>query len=584
MHGVNFIWDFATVLLVAGVVTVVFHRFKQPIVLGYILAGIIIGPYTMPFELVSDETTIKILSDMGLVFLMFSLGLHFNLGKIKEIGMSAGVAAVVEIPLMMAVGFMTGRLMGWDQMDCLFLGAIISISSTTITVKALRETGKSRERFAEVIFGILIMEDILAMAILVLLSGVAATGTLDTMAVTETVIGLAIFLTAVLVLGLIAIPPLIRFVVGFKSPEMLLITVLGLCFGVCLVTLRMGYSVALGAFLVGAIVAESEEVQRIIALVDPLRDLFCAIFFIAIGLQIDPGIIPRYAAPICLVCVAVVAGKVMACSLGALLGGNNLKTSLHAGLGLAQIGEFSFIIAGLGVSLKATNEPLYPIGVAVSALTTLFAPYLLKGSDRVVAWAEGKTPRSVQEGIGEYGKWFQGLSQKQEGDVVRRLFRLLLGKLVLNVTLLSAVYWAASYVDTLLVSWTLRLPAWMHGTGPVVWFAATLLALPLLAPTWRILNSLGMVVVEMGAPGESLPDVDARVRAFVSNGVFIIGFLLLFGWIFFLSNDLQPSKLIQLVVLIALAACSSWFDKIFLRIYLEAERIVFRKGHQNTKS
>ncbi|HEY9509636.1 MAG TPA: cation:proton antiporter, partial [Verrucomicrobiae bacterium] len=367
MHAITFLQDLAVVMIVAGIVTVIFHRFKQPVVLGYIIAGVIIGPHTPPYPLIHNEDTINTLSELGIILLMFSLGLEFSLRKLKQVGASALIAALLEILLLFWVGYEIGRLFGWAAMDSIFLGAMLSMSSTTVIIKVLAELGKMRERFSQLIFGVLIIEDILGIAMIALLSGIAMTGTLSIGDVGATLGKLGAFLAVVLVAGLIAVPRLISYVARFKSNEMLIVTVLGLCFGVSLLAVKLGYSVALGAFIIGAVIAETREIHRIETLIEPVRDMFSAIFFVAIGLLIDPKMLITYWQPILVITLAVVIGKVVTCSFGAFVGGNDTRTSLRVGMGLAQIGEFSFIIASLGVTLKVTSSFLYPIAVAVSA-------------------------------------------------------------------------------------------------------------------------------------------------------------------------------------------------------------------------
>ena len=280
---------------------------------------------------------------------MFSLGLEFSLRKLTRVGASAFVAALLEIILMIWLGYEVGRAFGWGTMDSVFLGAMLSISSTTIIVKALAELGKSREPFAEIIFGILVIEDILAIILLALLSGFAADGALDAGQVGVEVMKLAVFFAMVLVVGFIGVPRLFNYIAKFKSNEMLLVAALGLCFGVALFAYDVGYSVALGAFLIGAVIAEARQIHKIEDLTAPVRDMFSAIFFVTIGMLIDP----HDAGAICVArssffrCWSIV-GKVVTCSFGVFVGGRNLRTSLSVGMGLAQIGEFSFIIAALG--------------------------------------------------------------------------------------------------------------------------------------------------------------------------------------------------------------------------------------------
>lgn len=374
MHAVDFIQDLAVIMLVAGVVTILFHRLRQPVVLGYIVAGFIIGPHTPPFGLIHDEDTIKTLAELGVIFLMFCLGLEFSLRKLFQVGATAFIAAFLEIVLMIWIGFEIGRFFEWSTMDSLFLGAILAISSTTIIVKALGDLKMKNERFAQLIFGVLIVEDILGIGIIALLSGIAVSGSVETGEVFSTVGKLSLFMIVALVVGILLVPRLLAYVAKFESNEMLLVTVLGLCFGFCLLVVKLEYSMVLGAFLIGAIMAESRQLVQIERLIEPVRDMFSAIFFVAIGLLIDPKILVEYAWPIALITVAVVLGKMFSCGMGAFIAGNDGRTSLRVGMGLSQIGEFSFIIAALGMTLKVTSDFLYPVAVAVSAITTLLTP------------------------------------------------------------------------------------------------------------------------------------------------------------------------------------------------------------------
>ncbi len=303
MHAISFIQDLAVIMLVAGVVTILFHRFKQPVVLGYIIAGFIIGPHTPPFGLIHDEGTIKTLAELGVIFLMFCLGLEFSLGKLFKVGATAFIAAFLEIVLMIWIGYEIGRWFDWNTMDSLFLGAILAISSTTIIVKALNDLKMKNQRFAQLIFGVLIVEDILGIGIIALLSSIAVSGTVSSGEVFSTVGKLSLFMIVALVIGILLVPRLLAYVARFESNEMLLITVLGLCFGFCLLVVKLEYSMVLGAFLIGAIMAESRQLLKIERLIEPVRDLFSAIFFVAIGLMLDPAVLLDYAWPIAVITV-----------------------------------------------------------------------------------------------------------------------------------------------------------------------------------------------------------------------------------------------------------------------------------------
>lgn len=510
MHQIAFLQDLAAVMLVAAVVTVVFHRLKQPVVLGYIIAGVIIGPHTPPFPLIHDEKIIQILAELGVIFLMFSLGLEFSFRKLKEVGWTAIIAASLEIVLMLGVGYQVGRWFGWKPMDSLFLGGILAISSTTIIVKTLADLGKTKERFASLIFGILIVEDILGIGLIAILSGIATTGSAGPIDLLMTFGKLALFFTATVVTGLIVVPRLLTYMARFKSNETLLIGVLGLCFGACLLAAKMGYSVALGAFLMGAIVAEARQILTIHRLMEPIRDMFSAVFFVTIGLLIDPRILRDYAVPIMVITAAVVVGKVFTCSFGAFVAGNDTRTSLRVGMGLAQIGEFSFIIAALGVSLKVTSEFLYPVAVTVSVITTLLTPYLIKSSDAVVNWWDRVAPKPVHEYLAVYTRWSSAVSQRRERTSAAGLIRKWTWQVALNVALIISIFGAGVLIAESNPGW---LPEWLGSRARLnaaLWLICSIASLPLVIATYRKLQATGMLLGEVATPS---PALGARTQA-----------------------------------------------------------------------
>jgi CPA2 family monovalent cation:H+ antiporter-2 len=402
VHALTFLEDLAVVMIVAGLVTIVFQRLRQPVVLGYMIAGIIIGPHTPPFPLITDQKAIDTLAELGIIFLMFSLGLEFSLRHLRRVGVAALSSAILEIGIMLGSGYAIGRAFGWRELDSIFLGAMISISSTTIIVKALEELGRAKEESSQLIFGILIVEDLLGIAMIALLTGFATTGRVDPAEALLTVGRLVLFLGIVVLPGLFLVPRLLSAIARLRGDETLLITVLGLCFGVSLASAKLGYSVALGAFITGALIAESREIGRVQALTEPIRDMFSAVFFVAIGLLIDPRLIATHAVPIVAISAVIVLGKVFTCALGALLSGRDMRTSLRVGMGLAQIGEFSFIIAALGTSLRVTSDFLYPIVVCVSAITTFLTPYLMRWSDPLAEAVHRAAPKGITAVIERY--------------------------------------------------------------------------------------------------------------------------------------------------------------------------------------
>jgi monovalent cation:H+ antiporter-2, CPA2 family len=571
-HG-EFLQDLAVVMLVAGLVTILFHRLRQPVVLGYILAGLIVGPYTSIPLSIHDRRTIAVMSELGMIMLMFSLGLHFSLRKLAQVGATAFIAATLEILAMSLIGYALGRLFGWSNMDSLFLGAVLSISSTTIIIKALSELGLTRERFAELIFGILIVEDILAIAMLALLSGIATTGTLGVGQVALTLGKLGIFLAVVLVVGLLTVPPLLRYVSRFRSNEMLLVTVLGLCFGVSLLALRMEYSVALGAFLIGAIIAEAREVGRVETLIEPIRDMFSAVFFVAIGMLIDPRLIAQYALPIAVITAAVVIGKVLTCAAGTFIAGHDTKTSLRVGMGLAQIGEFSFIIAQLGLTLKVTSEFLYPIAVAVSAITTLLTPYLIRASDPLVNWFDRTAPRPVVNYLGVYSGWVASLAERggRDSNQIRRLLRKWALQIALNMALVSglliAAAWAGARAEPLLP----RLPRWSGGHRAAAWITAVLLSLPLLVASFRKLRAAAAVLAEMNVTKAAAKEHTNAIRSVVANTIVVAGSVAVIMWVLVLSSAILPPwpVLVGLLAFVGILSALMWGH--FVRVYAKAQ-------------
>ncbi len=453
MHQTSFLQDLAIVMSVAALATIIFRQLNQPVVLGYILAGVIIGPHTPPFALIADEHAIETLAELGIIFLMFALGLEFSLRKLRQVGATAFIAASLEILLMLLAGYGLGRAFGWNTMDSVFLGAILSISSTTIIIKALEGLGKTRERFANLIFGILIVEDILAIVLIALLSGFARTGEVEAQTIGMTILSLSSFLGILLVAGLIVVPRLLDYVARFKSDEMLLITVVGLCFGISLVTVKLGYSVALGAFLIGAVIAEARQIYKIETLMHPVRDLFSAVFFVSIGMLIEPALLAKYALPIFIITIVVVLGKVLTCSLGSFVAGNDMRTSLRVGMGLAQIGEFSFIIASLGLTLNVTSDFIYPIAVAVSSLTTLFTPYLIKSSDVLVEWFDRVAPRPLLQAIDAYSERVGKLSTQNGSRIERRILGKLGGQIAVNLLIVAGIFIGAVFLHNRVQAW-----------------------------------------------------------------------------------------------------------------------------------
>ena len=567
MHAISFIQDLAVIMLVAGVVTVLFHRLKQPVVLGYIVAGFIIGPHTPPFGLIHDEDTIKTLAELGVIFLMFCLGLEFSLRKLFKVGATAFIAAFLEIILMIWIGYEIGRWFDWNTMDSLFLGAILAISSTTIIVKALNDLKMKNQRFAQLIFGVLIVEDILGIGIIALLSSIAVSGTVSSGEVFSTVGKLSLFMIVALVIGILLVPRLLAYVAKFESNEMLLITVLGLCFGFCLLVVKLEYSMVLGAFLIGAIMAESRQLIKIERLIEPVRDMFSAIFFVAIGLMIDPQILLQYAWPIVVITVAVVLGKMLSCGLGAFIAGNDGRTSLRVGMGLSQIGEFSFIIAALGMTLQVTSDFLYPVAVAVSAITTLLTPYLIRGADPLSLKIASVMPKRMSRVFGMYGEWLRSIQPQGEGAMLASMIRKIILQVGVNLALVVAIFFTGSFfavrIGGYLEGW-ISDPSWQKA---LIWGAALLLSLPFLIAAYRKLKALSMLLAEMSVKPEMAGRHTQRVRRVIAELIPILSLLVIFLLLAALSASILPTNKLLVLIAVVTAAVAAVLWRWFIRVH-----------------
>ncbi len=458
--------DLALVMAVAAFTTLLCHWLRQPVVLGYLIAGLIIGPYTPPFALVKDLQSIQTMAELGLIFLMFALGLEFNLPKLGRVGLSALAAAALEIAGMLWIGYEVGLLFGWSRMDSIFLGAVLSMSSTTIIVKVFMDMKLMHEKFAQVVFGILILEDIAAILILSILSALGASGHADTALAVRTSLKIGFFVAFFIIFGLLLVPRFLGMVGRLRSKETLGIVTLGLCLSSAILAEHFGFSVALGAFLMGAVIAAAKEAEQIEEWFHPVRDMFSAIFFVSAGMLLQPQMLVLYKWPILVVTVVTILGKVATVSAGSFLAGFGMKTSFRIGASMGQIGEFSFVIASLGAATGVTSDFLYPLVVTVSFLTTFLTPYLIRHSDGLVAGMAAVIPSSLQRGMERYETWLQGTA-KREGSPETMIFSKYLIRLMVYV-----IVWSGAIILARMVSFGM-------GTPLAVWSVTAILLLPL---------------------------------------------------------------------------------------------------------
>lgn len=428
--------DLALILAAAGIVTIIFKKLKQPLVLGYIIAGLLVSPNFSLFPTITDTESIHTWANIGVIFLLFSLGLEFSFKKLVKVGPTSGITGIYEVSLMLLTGYITGRLLGWSVIDSIFLGGIIAISSTTIIIRAFDELGVKTKKFAGSVLGVLVIEDLAAVLLLVLLSTVAVSRHFSGEGMLFSVLKLAFFLILWFISGIYLLPTFLKRVHKLMNEETMLIVSLGLCLIMVVLATQAGFSSALGAFIMGSILAETIEQERIIHLIKPVKDLFGAIFFVSVGMLINLSVLADYILPVLLLTVVVIAGKTINATVGSLIAGQPLKQSLQTGMSLAQIGEFSFIIATLGQTLKVTSSFLYPIAVGVSVLTTFCSPYLIRFSEPFYFWLEKHLPEKWITYLNRYSSSTQKI---QEVSSWRILIRAYLRTIIIHTVIIIGI-------------------------------------------------------------------------------------------------------------------------------------------------
>lgn len=452
-HIPHLITDLALILCSAGIVTLLFKKLNQPLVLGYIIAGLLVSPHFQLFPTVIEIESIKTWAEIGVIFLLFSLGLEFSFKKLVKVGSTAAITGLFEVTLMFTVGYFAGQLMDWSKMDSIFLGGIIAISSTTIIFRAFDELNLKSKKFAGIVIGVLVIEDLVAVLLMVLLSTLAVSQKFQGSEMLASVFKLAFFLVLWFLAGIFILPGLLKRLGKHISDETLMIISIALCLMMVLVAANVGFSAALGAFIMGSILAETTQAERIEHVVKPVKDLFGAVFFVSVGMLIDPAILVEYAWPVIILTLCVIIGKTLFVSGGALLAGQPLKQSVQAGTSLSQIGEFSFIIATLGVTLNVTSNFLYPIAVGVSVITTFTTPYMIKFSEPLLRLLERVLPVKWQEAINRYSTGAQHISAESDWKNVLQSFTQIV--LFNTVICIAIILFFVKFVDSFFIIWGL---------------------------------------------------------------------------------------------------------------------------------
>jgi CPA2 family monovalent cation:H+ antiporter-2 len=550
-----------TVLCVAALTTVLCRLLRQPVVLGYILAGLIIGPH-VPVPLVADRGIVEILSEFGVILLMFSLGLDFSIGRLLSVGPTAGFTALLQSSVMVWLGFVVTRLLGWSTLESLFAGAALAISSTTIIAKAFDEE-KVRGGVKEIVVGILIVEDLIAVLMIAALTAVSTGSGLSPSNLVVTTGRLIAFLVALVAAGLLVVPPTNRGIGRLGRAETTLVASVGLCFAVSLLAQEFGYSVALGAFIAGSLIAESGEAPAVERLIHPVRDLFAAIFFVSVGMLIDPALIARHWLPALLLTAVVLVGMIGSVSLGVFLTGNGLRPAVQSGMSMAQIGEFSFIIAALGLSLDVTRPFLYAVIVAVSAATTLTTPWLIRSAGPAAAWVDRKLPKPLQTFAALYGSWMEDLRSTFRGDSRMAAVRRLAWHLLLDAAIVTAILVGVSVEMGEIVSFA-RARFGLHPSlaRPLAIVGAFLLSAPFWLGIVRVGGRLSVLLGEIALPAASKgkPDLAAAPRRALVLTLQLGGVLLVGAPVLAVTQPFLPGLpgAIVLVLVLALLGIGFW--------------------------
>ena len=548
--------DLALILVVAGFVTLIFKKLKQPLVLGYIVAGFLVSPH-MPYTMsVVDQGDIQTWADIGVIFLLFSLGLDFSIKKILKMGASPIIAACTIIFSMMLLGVIVEHSFGWKEMDCIFLGGMVAMSSTTIIYKAFSDMGLTQQGFASTVMSVLILEDILAIVMMVMLSTVASGNSPDGVQLLGSIMKIGFFLVLWFVVGLFAIPLFLRSVRKILNSETLLIVSLGFCCLMAVISTQVGFSAAFGAFVMGSILAETVEADKIIRLVDPVKNLFGAIFFVSVGMLVKPDVIVQYAIPILLLVITILVGQALFGTLGYLLGGQTLKNAMRCGFSMAQVGEFAFIIATLGKSLGVISEFLYPVVVAVSVITTFLTPYMIRAAEPCYNILIKHLPK----------RWVRRLTHIQtnnagESASTNNLWKVLMKKMIFNTLIygiLSAAVIAIMFSAALPICRNLSIK-WTgsHWIGNAVCGFLTIL---FIAPFLR-----SIVMKQNHSEAFKALWTDRRINRLPLTATILARVLIALSFIFYICNYLTRFKnalMIAVAVgLLILMLLSRWLKK-----------------------
>lgn len=590
--GILFIRDFAVIMIIASIAMLIFHRFNQPAILGYILTGFLLSPHTPAiggFLGLNNPASMESMSEMAIVFLMFSLGLDFSIRKFRDVGKSACLAAGIALVIMFMVGCTLGRFLGWSLINCLFLGTILCAGSTMMITKTLSELKLLQERFAGIIIGLAIIEDIVSISMMAILTSIAMTGGIAMDEITGTLFKLGLFFALALIVGLLFLPRLMDYVERSDNQELMLITSLGLCFGTALLAQKLGYSTALGAFIIGALIAETHINHKVKKIIIPLKDMFSAVFFVIVGTMIDPQSIFENWYYILLLTGVVLIGRSISYILGAIATGNSFSTSMKVGLCTCNMGEMCFIVLTLGKTLGVLNDKIYPIGTTTAILTMIMTPFIIRKSDYIISATTRIIPKSIMQTIGIYINWYQkqGLNKR---DITSQLARRFSIQNLFNIAIITTIVILTAVLNHTILGMFSKTQVWSISSLGIsvsrefllsnfIWLMGLVGCVPFLMIINQNHSALALLISE-----ERIPAHYASSRDQVKRVIYFAGICIITTYVVGLIASLLPLDLWYTIYILAgIAILIGYlfrhrFELVYQKAEVEIESILARKA------
>lgn len=585
MAEIDLVIDLAVIMLIAAAVTIIFSKLKQPLILGYLIAGMIIGPNTPPFALITDMDLINSLASLGIVLLMFTLGLEFTLGRLREIGLFAIAIGTIEMALMIGIGFWVGILLGMAESTSLLLGAILAISSTAVVVKTMQEYGTLTRQHSQIVVGILVVEDVAAVVILALISGFGSTTAAPVSDTVRIIFSMILFFVVSIAIGYLFVPRLISKVARKLPAEVLLIVALAFCFGLSVLSFQLGFSLAIGAFIAGMLIGESEDVDLVVLKMTPIKEMFVAVFFVTMGMLFNPALLSAYVIPVIVILIAFAIGKALLVGTGSLMFGFPARTAFLAGTGMLALGEFSFIICRAGVDAGMAGEYLYSITVVVATITAFLLPISVKNGERMYSWFSRHTPNSLKTTASVLqGSLVSTRSQTKQTPGMKEEFHTRAITSLVDVALIAIIALSAKIaidVKTTIAAWVGQQDAVV---GMLIFVAAVALILPPVISLSRNLEKMIALVVMQSSkePGDAAVKGKVLKRAFAGMAVALISIaLLLIASPFVVDRDsmAQISPAIFLASLALIILLSWYINKTVYRAFAKHMQRDILKEH-----